>query len=125
MAARQTVVAVLLLSILASVPHTASGKTTGPLKINPHSGVNFGSQVVGMAHLTTQPKGPRKITISNATAASISLTFQITGPAQGDFTPISNRCLAGPLLPGAKCEYMVTFTPGKVGRRTATLMIGS
>ena len=67
----------------------------------------------------------RRVTVtSTGTADVASITsVTITGPQAGDFAAASDTCTGNPLAYGASCTVDVTFTPGAIGDRTATLTV--
>jgi len=76
----------------------------------------FSGQVVGVA------SGPQVVTLINSQRVTLnvsSVTF--TGTNSSDFSQ-TNTC-AGGVPPGATCAINVTFTPGGLGTRIATLNV--
>lgn len=77
------------------------------------------------------------VTIRSTGSASLLVrSFDIVGPAQGDFqvtdvtatdvtgtTIAGTNCLGRPLARDAVCTVQVTFHPTQAGLRTATLII--
>ncbi len=80
------------------------------------SSVSFGNQGVG----TTS--SAQTITAKNTGTANLHLTtVVITGTNSGDFAISANTCNGAVLAPNATCTVSVTFTPGLVGNRSASL----
>ncbi len=90
---------------------------TGPtVALNPTS-VDFGNQIVGAE------SAPQTVTLSNSGSASLTLSsITITGTNAADFAQ-TNTCLGGSnkLAAGSSCTISVTFTPGALGTRSASL----
>ncbi len=100
-------------------PQTASltgSGTTGPiLAISPAS-VNFGNQVVG----TTSGISPIQVT-NNGNAAANFTSILVSGTNSTDFGE-SDNCQ--PSLPAQQsCTINLTFTPGGLGARSASLVL--
>ncbi|MEQ1750695.1 MAG: choice-of-anchor D domain-containing protein, partial [Prosthecobacter sp.] len=78
---------------------------------------NFGT-------LTTGGTSTLSFTVRNAGFSTLSgLAASVTGAASGDFTPSSLGTTTLP--PGGSTTFNVSFSPGAVGTRTATLHIAS
>jgi hypothetical protein len=68
---------------------------------------------------------PQTLTVTNLGTAPLRVSaVQISGSDQLDFAVESNGCV-DPLAVQSSCTVTVTFTPGVVGARTATLEIAS
>ena len=65
-------------------------------------------------------KKSKTVEVKNAQPVGVALSESITGPNAGDFTVTGGTCAAA-LEEKASCTYIVTFTPGAAGARTATL----
>ena len=82
--------------------------------------VNFGSITTGVAGT------PQTFTIrneGNADLTGISVTKALTG-TPGDFT-LNTTGTATTLAPGATTSFTLTFAPGSIGAKTATVKIAS
>ena len=80
------------------------------------SSVSFGNQNVGTTSAT------QTITAKNTGTANLHMTTAvITGANAGDFTISANTCTGATLAPNATCTVSLTFTPGIVGNRSASL----
>jgi hypothetical protein len=60
--------------------------------------------------------------VKNAQPVEVALSESITGSNAGDFAVRGGTCAAA-LAAKASCTYIVTFTPGATGARTATLSV--
>ena len=89
-----------------------SGTGLSQLATSP-STVSFSTRTVG-----TPPSSLKNITVTNKTAAAITLGSPTTS---GDFAVASSTC--GVLAAGAKCVIGVTFSPTATGGRAGTLSI--
>jgi alpha-tubulin suppressor-like RCC1 family protein len=79
--------------------------------------VSFGNQVQGTASAT------QSITVTNTGGGSLNIgSVSITGANASDFA--TSGCASQNLSAGASCTISVTFTPGAMGSRSATLSIG-
>ena len=64
----------------------------------------------------------KKVTLTSSGTVNLSLSkIAITGTNAGDFAQ-TNNCPAN-LAPGKKCTISVTFAPGQIGSRTASLTL--
>src|SRR5439155_241759 len=80
------------------------------------STLTFGKQNVG----TTS--AARTITLSNADTAAVAITSTaVTGSDASDFSQ-TNTC-GSSVAAGASCAISVTFTPGMVGARSASIAV--
>ena len=78
------------------------------------SSLAFGKQVINTTSAT------KEVTLTSTGTTDLkNVSFTITGGNAGDFAETSN-CPAT-LVPGAKCEINVTFTPSVLGAESATL----
>lgn len=89
--------------------------TVGP------ASVAFGNVVIGVTSATSAAK---TVTITNPAKGQpvTGLGLQITGANPGDFTISGNNC-ASTLAIATSCSAMLTFTPGALGTRTASLVV--
>jgi hypothetical protein len=77
---------------------------------------DFGNQGVGAASTV------QDFTIANSTSQTVTFTsIGFTGTNSGDFSDTTD--CGATLAPGASCIVHVTFTPGDLGARSATLNI--
>jgi hypothetical protein len=90
---------------------------TGPtVALNPTS-LNFGNNIVGAM------SAAQTVTLSNSGSATLNFSnIAITGTNAADFAQ-TNTCLGGnnKLAAGSSCTINVTFTPGALGTRSASL----
>jgi hypothetical protein len=64
------------------------------------------------------------VSLTNHTGAVLSIgSPAISGPAQADYSVVTQSCAGLVLAPGSGCSVSVAFTPGAVGERAATLEI--
>jgi streptogramin lyase len=95
----------------------ASRLTAAPVALH------FPKEVLGAAGAVSNPK---PVTISNPNgndAQPITISsIAVGGDDAGDFA-VSNPNACGTLNPGQSCKIEVTFTPGALGKRSATLTI--
>lgn len=90
------------------------------LAVAPVAGLSFPGTLA--EHSTS---APQTLTVTNIGNAPLEVSaVQIGGNDQPDFAVASNGCV-DPLAVQASCTMTVTFTPGAVGARSATLEIGS
>jgi hypothetical protein len=86
------------------------------LNVSPSS-VNFGNQAINTA------SGPQTITLTNRGQAPLTISsFTVTGANASDFSADTFECPLT-LAVSATCTIDVTFTPGAVGNRSASLVI--
>ena len=90
---------------------------TGPVvALNP-TNLDFGNAIVGVASAAST------ITLSNSGSLGLSISnIGITGTNAADFSQ-TNSCPSGSnkLAAGSSCTINITFTPGALGARSATL----
>ncbi|MGB8412352.1 MAG: choice-of-anchor D domain-containing protein [Candidatus Binatus sp.] len=115
----------------------ASGKRGATLTL--HDNAGRGEQKValsgtGLADVAVSPdriaygkvklsaKKSKKVQVKNAQPVAVDLSQIITGTNAGDFTVTGGTC-AATLAAKSKCAYIVTFTPGGAGTRSATLNV--
>ncbi|MGB8413846.1 MAG: choice-of-anchor D domain-containing protein [Candidatus Binatus sp.] len=67
-------------------------------------------------------KKNKTVKVENAQPVAVTLSQIITGTNASDFTVTGGTC-SGTLAAKAKCTYIVTFTPGATGARSATLSV--
>ena len=67
-------------------------------------------------------KKSKTVKVRNAQPLEVALSEDITGSNGGDFAVTGGTCAAA-LEAKASCTYIVTFTPGAAGARTATLSV--
>ncbi len=98
------------------IPISGAGLAPALLAVTPTTH-GFGPQTAGM---TTAPIA---FTISNTGGVSAgAITTVLSGNDPGDFA-VSSTCTT--LAGGANCAINVTFTPGTIGARSATLTVQS
>jgi hypothetical protein len=92
--------------------------TTPGVSITPTSPVMFPSTTQGAT------SAPVAVTITNSGTATLNIsTVTIGGTNAADFAATSNTCNGAAVAANATCTLMVTFTPGAVGVRQATLQV--
>jgi hypothetical protein len=97
------------------VPLTGTGTAAGELSLSSYR-VGFGNQV----YQTTSP--PQVVTATNiGTVPVIFKGKSISGSDPSDFAFTTN--CRGQLGPGKSCTITLTFTPGALGARSATLTL--
>jgi len=103
-------------------PLTGSGITTGgpALALNPSS-VTFDNTPMGTTYNAYKAV---QITNSGSSALTIS-SLTLTGGNSGDFGITEYRCQGATLAPNDYCTTYLSFHPGTVGGRSATLNIYS
>jgi hypothetical protein len=95
-----------------SLTGTGSGATVG---LNPAT-LNYAIQPQGTA------SAPQGVTLTNTGNANLTFTsITVTGTNAGDFGQ-TNTCVS-PIAPNGTCTITVTFTPGGILSRTASLSI--
>ncbi len=67
-------------------------------------------------------KKSKTVKVKNAQPVEVALSESITGTNAGEFAVTGGTCAAA-LAAKASCTYIVTFTPGAAGARTATLNV--
>jgi len=115
----------------AGAYHTATNNAAGlnafvaelpllaPLSVSPTS-LNFGTQLVGA------PTAAQSVTVTNNSAASISIPFVVTGANAADFVAQAGATPCGAsLAAGASCMIAVVFTPSVAAAEAATLQIAT
>jgi sugar lactone lactonase YvrE len=98
-------------------PHLADPAQDPSVTLSP-STFNFGNEPTGGSTAAQQ------FTLTNNSTNAISLSytsFTFTGADPLDFTQMNN--CAPSLAAGASCQISVTFTPGGLGTRSATLEV--
>jgi centrosomal CEP192-like protein/galactose oxidase-like protein len=115
---RSTLIVALLLGAIAVAP----ARATAGLKVAPGT-LGFG-KVAFHGVGETSPSSPKSVTISDPTsgAAISGLAILIAGTDPSDFQITNNTCSAD-LAAGANCSVTLTFTPTRLGTRTAKLSI--
>ncbi|HEY8714512.1 MAG TPA: choice-of-anchor D domain-containing protein [Candidatus Acidoferrum sp.] len=92
--------------------------TTPGVSIAPASPVMFPSTTQGAT------SAPATITVTNSGTATLNIsTVTISGTNATDFAATANSCNGAAVGVNATCTLMVTFTPGGVGVRQATLQV--
>ncbi len=102
-------------AVKGTVTVTVGSGTLGALTFTP-TALTYGRQATGTTSLA------RKVTLTNNAGGTVtfsSITFTGTNP--GDFSK-TTTCV-GTLLLNKSCTVSVTFSPGALGARSATLMI--
>ncbi|MFL5929577.1 MAG: peroxidase family protein, partial [Gaiellaceae bacterium] len=93
----------------------APAVTTSPTAA---AGVAFGSVVTGAA------SAARTVTVSNTGVGPLLVSgLSVAGTNPADFSIGTTTCLAGPILAGGSCTVPITFTPGALGARSASLLV--
>jgi hypothetical protein len=118
--ARPTVLALALAMMLGMIATASVPAAGGGLSVFPTS-LAFGNVVFGVTGATSAAKSV-KITNPSGDPQVTGLSFQIGGVDASEFAIASNGC-ASTLAPGANCTVTLTFTPGAVGTRNASLVI--
>ncbi len=77
---------------------------------------------IAYGNVKLSAKKSKADTVKNAQPVEVALSKSITGSNAGDFAVTGGTC-SGTLAPKASCNYIVTFTPGAAGARTATLSV--
>lgn len=97
-------------------PLTGTGTSAGTVTLTPSS-VSFGTIAIGLASM------PVTFTLANSTASSLTgITITTIGTNAADFAQVGGTC-STTLSAGTNCTILVTFTPGAIGARTATLNV--
>jgi len=96
-----------------------NNETPAALTISPIM-QNFGSLLVG----TTSASSTFTVT-NTGEAASSAVAVGIEGAASADFAVTANTCAGATIAGGATCTISVTFTPGAVGNRAASLAVSA
>ncbi len=82
------------------------------------SSINYGTITVGSS------SSAQTITVSNPGTGALSVTsVSIAGPNAADFTKSSDTCSGTSVAAGSSCTFRVTFTPGALGARSATVTV--
>lgn len=116
----------------AGAYHTATNNAAGlnafvtelplvaPLSVSPTS-LNFGTQLLGV------PTVAQSVTVTNNSAASISIPFTVTGANAADFGAAAGAATpcGASLAAGASCTISVIFTPSVAAAEAATLQIAT
>src|SRR5271170_2790782 len=80
----QKAVAVLLLSFLLCTTPAIAGKATGPLRVNPHSHIDFGTRAYNSG-FGGMPSEPKPILITNTTSSPVLVSVKMLGSNPADF----------------------------------------
>ena len=116
---RATGVALALLALIVTTATTPLSAAAAGLTVAPAS-IAFGNVVFGVTGATSIARAVK--IINPATGQPITgLSLQIGGADPGDFA-ITNGC-ASTLAVGADFTEMLTFTPGALGTRSASLAV--
>ncbi len=122
-----------------AVGFTPSGLGTRRATLTLHANTGAGTRNVavsgkGLADVVVSPaevaygkiklsaKKSETVKVKNAQPVEVSVNEIITGPNAGDFAVTGGTCAAA-LAAKASCTYIVTFTPGAAGARTAALSV--
>jgi len=97
-----------------TVTSSLSGTGIAQASVSPTS-LTFGSQKTG----TTS--APKTVTLTNNLSSALSFVTSFTGADPTDFAATDNCSESVPAK--SKCTLSVTFTPGAVGSRSATLNV--
>jgi fibronectin type 3 domain-containing protein len=90
--------------------------STVPVVTLSTSTINYGQHAVGTA------SGVNEVTLTNIGGAALTIaSIGLVGPDAGDFAQ-TNTCSAT-LAAGTSCVISVTFTPGAVGARSASITV--
>jgi len=116
---------------------SALGARSATLTLHDNAGTGAQNVVVsgtGLADVVVSPasiaygtvklsaKKSKTVTMKNAQPVEVALSKSITGSNAGNFAVTGGTCAAA-LEAKASCTYIVTFTPGAAGARTATLSV--
>ena len=101
-------------------PHPLITGAPGVVSMSPPS-ENFGSSLVGNS------TAPQTATLTNATAASITISSVTTTGNSADFPNTANTCTNGFVVAanGGTCTVSTKFLPTTTGSRSATLTIAT
>ncbi len=103
-------------AILGTASVTIGGGTQGTLAFAPTSWA-YGNQAIGTSSFI------RRVILTNTSGGTVSITsIAITGTNAGEFSERANTC-RGTLAVNKSCAVSVTFAPGGIGARAATLLI--
>jgi hypothetical protein len=92
------------------------GGNLGGLTFTPTSLI-YGNQAIGTTSVI------KKVTLTNSAGGTVSIaSIVITGTNPGDFAKTATTCVSI-LAANKSCTVSVTFTPGALGARSATLVI--
>ena len=101
-------------------PHPLITQAPGVVSVSPSS-ENFGSSLVGNS------TAPQTATLTNGTAASITISSVTTTGNTADFPNTANTCTNGFVVAanGGQCQVSTKFLPTTTGSRSATLTIAT
>ena len=116
---RPILIALALVMLIGTIAVGAVPADAG-LSVSPTS-LAFGNVVYGVTGATSVAKSI-KITNPLSGQPVAGLSIQVSGANAPEFTITSNGC-GSTLAPGANCSVALTFTPGALGIRTASLAI--
>jgi len=103
-------------AIAGTATVTVGGANLGGLSFTPTS-LSYGNQAIGTTSVV------KKFTLTNIAGGTVSIgSVAITGTNAGDFTKTATTCTST-LAANKSCTVSVTFTPGALGARSATLVI--
>ncbi len=107
-----------------SVPMVGTGLTATALTTDPAGAVfTFSPTVVGYTYTAT---AVAMTVTAGTTVPSGAITLPITGANAADFAVVAASTTCGASLqPGQTCNIVLSFTPGGVGARAATLTVTS
>ncbi|WP_157360076.1 choice-of-anchor D domain-containing protein [Caldimonas brevitalea] len=114
-----------------SITHNASGSPqvltlAGTATPAPQPAIELSVASVAFGDTQLGSTAQRSFTVRNSGQAPLGFTsFTLGGAAAGDYTR-GGTCTTGtPLAVGATCSVTLSFTPGALGSRSATLSIAS
>jgi Galactose oxidase, central domain/Kelch motif len=117
---RLNVVALAFVIVLGTIGAGAAPAAAAGLSVSPAS-IAFGNVVFGLTGATSVARSVR--VINPATGQPVTgLSFQLSGAEAGEFAIANNGCTST-LAVGTYCTVMLTFTPGALGTRSASLVV--
>jgi hypothetical protein len=103
-------------AIVATATVTVGGGNVGSLSFTPTSLI-YAKQAIGTTSVA------KKVTLTNNAGGTVSIgSIAVAGSNPGDFAKTATTC-GSTLAVSKSCTVSVTFTPGGLGARSATLVI--
>jgi serine/threonine protein kinase len=103
-------------AVLVRLPVTAPPRPAAIASVTPNS-LTFPAQLVGTS------AQPQIVTMTNSGNADLHVgALSVAGPAEGDFTIVSDGCSGQTVGPHATCSVAIQFAPLATGGRQASLV---